>query len=63
MLSVMRDRPYQILGRLIFEKGILPHKVEALLSDFPHLHILEVLVKCCCPVLPGTGMPLTKGEE
>ena len=60
----MRERPHQTLGRLIFERGILPQKLDAMMSDFPYLHITEVLVKCCCPMLPGRGVPLLKkGEE
>lgn len=62
VLSVMRERPYQTLGRLIFERGILPQKLEGMMIDFPHLRIVEVLVKCCCPLLPGKGMTLKIGE-
>ena len=51
-----------MLGRLIFEKGIHPQKLEGLMGDFPHLRIVEILIKCCCPQLPSAARPVEAGE-
>ena len=64
LLAVLRERPAHLLGRLVFELGIHPHKLELLMGDFPHLHIIEALVKCCCPQLPSAAMVTTsKGRH
>ena len=61
ILSVLKESPSQTLGRLIFEKGVHPHKLEGLMGDFPHLRIVEVLVKCCCPQIASHAIS-TRGR-
>jgi len=50
-----------MLGRLIFEKGIPPSKLESMMGDFPHLPVVAVLVKCCCQEISCRGVVLETG--
>ncbi len=61
VLSVMNETPYRMLGRLIFEKDIPPKKLESMMGDFPHLPIVAVLTKCCCPDVSSHGLPWKTG--
>ena len=63
MLSVMKETPYRMLGCLIFERGIPPQKLEAMMNDFPHLQIVAILVKCCCPDVSSRGVVLKTGTQ
>ena len=55
IVSVLREGPSQLLGWLVFEQGIQPLRLEAMMGDFPQLRIVDVLVKCCCPQLPSNA--------
>lgn len=37
----------------MFEVGVTPQRLEYLMASFNHIHVMEVLVKCCCPPLPA----------
>ena len=56
LLSVLPESPSHMLGRLVFEQSIKPHHLEGLMGEFPHLQIVEVLVKCCCPHVPSSAV-------
>ncbi len=62
LLTLLNESPSEVLGRLIFERGITPQKLESLMQGFSHLHVVEVIVKCCCPTLPSTA-PSTNTSE
>lgn len=62
-MSVLSESPSSTLGQLIFEKGVHPQRLEGLMGDFPHLRIVEVLIKCCCPQLSSLASPMGGGEE
>ena len=62
LVSVLREGPSQLLGWLVFEQGIQPHRLEAVMGDFPQLSIVGVLVKCCCPPLPSNAALSKRGE-
>jgi hypothetical protein len=62
IVSVLREGPSQLLGWLVFEQGIQPHRLEAVMGDFPQLSIVDVLVKCCCPPLPSNAALSKRGE-
>jgi zinc finger FYVE domain-containing protein 26 len=55
LLCVLKESPIELIGRLVFEKSISPQRLEKFMSDLPHLKIVEVIVKCCCPSIPSTG--------
>ena len=61
IVSVLRDGPSQLLGWLVFEQGVKPHRLETMMGDFPQLRIVDVLVKCCCPQLPSNAALSKKG--
>ena len=63
VISVLKESPSRTLGRLIFERGLHPQKLEAMMGDFPHLRIVEVLVKCCCPLLPAQATPVPRSGQ
>lgn len=62
LLTLLQESPSEVLGRLVFEQGISPQRLEGLMYDFSHLRIVEVLVKCCCPRLPSTDIRTHMGE-
>lgn len=62
LISVLREGPSQLLGWLVFEQGILPQRLEAMMGDFPQLRIVDVLVKCCCPTLPSNTAVSRQGK-
>ena len=62
IVSVLREGPSQLLGWLVFEQGIQPHRLEAMMGDFPQLRIVDVLVKCCCPPLPSNAAVSKRGK-
>lgn len=62
IVSVLREGPSQLLGWLVFEQGIQPHRLEAMMGDFPQLRIVDVLVKCCCPPLPSNAALSKRGK-
>lgn len=37
--------------------NLLLFRLERLVSDLPHLKIVEVIVKCCCPKIPSVCPP------
>ena len=53
LLSILQESPSRLLGRLVFEVGVAPQRLEELMHSFQHMHMMEVLVKCCCPQLPA----------
>lgn len=53
LVSVLQESPTRLLGRLVFEVGVTPQRLEYLMASFNHIHVMEVLVKCCCPPLPA----------
>ena len=53
LASILRESPSQLLGRLVFKVGISPKRLEQFMVAFPHMHMMEVLIKCCCPWLPA----------
>ena len=61
VVSVLREGPSQLLGWLVFEQGIHPQHLEAMMGDFPQLRIVDVLVKCCCPKLPSNAVISGRG--
>ena len=63
IMSVLREGPSQLLGWLVFEQGIQPHRLEAMMGDFPQLRIVDVLVKCCCPPLPSNAAVSKRGKS
>ena len=58
---MLKESPTQTVGKLIFEKGVHPQKLEDLMRDFPHLKIVEVLIQCCCPKIPSRASPPSGG--
>ena len=32
-------------------------RLEQLMADMPHLKIVEVIVKCCCPSITNSSLP------
>lgn len=56
LVSVLREGPSQLLGWLVFEQGIHPQHLEAMMGDFPQLRTVDVLVKCCSPRLPSNAV-------
>ena len=64
LLSILQESPSRLLGRLVFEVGVLPQRLQLLMASFHHMHMMEVLVKCCCPQLPAHSAVTTpRGEE
>ena len=63
IVSVLREGPSQLLGWLVFEQGIQPQRLEAMMGDFPQLRIIDVLVKCCCPPLPSNAAVSKRGKS
>ena len=35
-------------------------RLEQFMSDLPHLKIVEVIVKCCCPFIPNDSQRLSE---
>lgn len=62
LISVLHEGPSQLLGRLVFEQGIQPQRLEAMMGDFPQLRIVDVLVKCCSPKLPSNAVISRRGK-
>ena len=63
LISILQESPSKLLGRLVFELGIQPHRLEQLMVDFPHMQMMEVLVRCCCPAIPSkTATIPVRGE-
>ena len=63
LLSILQESPSRLLGRLVFELGVSPQRLEHLMASFHHIHMMEVLVKCCCPQLPAhTSAVPARGE-
>lgn len=60
VVSVLREGPSHLLGWLVFEQGIQPQRLEAMMADFPQLRIVDILVKCCSPLLPSNAAAVSK---
>ena len=64
LLSILQESPSRLLGRMVFEVGVLPQRLQLLMASFHHMHMMEVLVKCCCPQLPACStVTAPRGEE
>lgn len=63
LVTLLNESPSEVLGRLVFEQGITPQRLESLMQDFSHLHVVEVIIKCCCPTLPSSAPSTSTGDR
>ena len=58
MMCIGEVRIYIIVIFFNFFSSMI--RLEQFMSDLPHLKIVEVIVKCCCPFIPNDSQRLSE---
>jgi zinc finger FYVE domain-containing protein 26 len=54
-LAVLKEGPTVTLGRLLFEQGVQPDRLEEIASELS-LNLVKIIVHCCCRLIPSMSV-------